>query len=81
MIWLVDAHYIRDYKVFVHFNDGKQGEVNLECYIKSKGEQTVFFPLKNVDNFKTVRFDKDLDTIVWFNGADIAPERLYEMIA
>ena len=33
MIWLVNAHYIRDYKVFVHFNDGKQGEVNLECYI------------------------------------------------
>lgn len=56
MVWLVDAVYRGDYRVFVRFNDGKESEIDLENYIKSK-----------------------LDTIVWANGADIAPERLYEM--
>ncbi len=79
MIWLVDAVYRGDYRVFVRFNDGKESEIDLENYIKSKNEETVFAPLKELHIFKTVHFDSDLDTIVWANGADIAPERLYEM--
>lgn len=79
MIWLVDAAYRGDYRVFVRFNDGKESEIDLENYIKSKNEETVFAPLKDLHIFKTVHFDSDLDTIVWANGADIAPERLYEM--
>lgn len=79
MIWLVDAVYRGDYRVFVRFNDGKESEIDLENYIKSKNEETVFAPLKELDVFQTVHFDSDLDTIVWANGADIAPERLYEM--
>jgi len=79
MIWLVDAAYRGDYRVFVRFNDGKESEIDLENYIKSKNEETVFAPLKELKNFQTVHFDSDLDTIVWANGADIAPERLYEM--
>lgn len=79
MIWLVDAVYRGDYRVFVRFNDGKESEIDLENYIKSKNEETVFAPLKELEVFQTVHFDSDLDTIVWANGADIAPERLYEM--
>lgn len=79
MIWLVDAVYRGDYRVFVRFNDGKESEIDLENYIKSKNEETVFAPLKELDVFQTVHLDSDLDTIVWANGADIAPERLYEM--
>lgn len=79
MIWLVDAVYRGDYRVFVRFNDGKESEIDLENYIKSKNEETVFAPLKELEFFQTVHFDSDLDTIVWANGADIAPERLYEM--
>ncbi|MDD2829847.1 MAG: DUF2442 domain-containing protein [Sulfuricurvum sp.] len=79
MIWLVDAVYRGDYRVFVRFNDGKESEIDLENYIKSKNDETVFAPLKELDVFQTVHFDSDLDTIVWVNGADIAPERLYEM--
>lgn len=79
MIWLVDAAYRGDYRVFVRFNDSKESEIDLEHYIKSKNDETVFGPLKELHVFQTVRFDSDLDTIVWANGADIAPERLYEM--
>ncbi len=80
MIWIVGANYLGDYKVFVRFNDGKEAEIDLEEYIKSKSEGTIFAPLKNLENFKTVRFNSDTDTIEWANGADIAPERLYEQI-
>ena len=81
MIWIVDAKYMGEYRVYVKFNDGKEGELNLESYIKSKEEGTIFSPLKELENFKTVHFNSDIDTIVWSNGADVAPERLYEMIA
>jgi hypothetical protein len=36
--------------------------------------------LRELENFKTVTLKRDIDTIVWANGADIAPERLYEMM-
>lgn len=79
MIWITHASYIGGYRVFVRFNDGKEAEIDLEQYIKSKGENTIFAPLKKMDVFQTVRYDAELDTIIWENGADIAPERLYEL--
>jgi hypothetical protein len=36
----------------------------------------VFGPLRDVEYFK--KFFLDLNTLCWPNGADIAPERLYE---
>ena len=79
MIWLEDAHYLGDYRIFVRFNDGKEAELDLENDIKSKDEGTIFASLKELVHFKTIHFNPDLDTIQWANGADIAPERLYEM--
>ncbi len=37
----------------------------------------VFKPLKDKSKFSTLRVDKELETIVWENGADVAPEYLY----
>lgn len=37
----------------------------------------VFDPLKDMKMFSRFTVDKELDTIVWPNGADIAPEYLY----
>lgn len=80
MIWVEDAKYIDNFSLFVKFNDGKEAVIDMESYIKSKQENTIFAPLKELDNFKTVTLNKDIDTIVWANGADIAPERLYEIM-
>lgn len=44
----------------------------------AKKETGVFAPLKNVEFFKN--FKLNANTIEWANGADIAPERLYEMM-
>lgn len=79
MIWVEDAKYIDNFRLFVKFNDGKETIIDMENYIKSKQENTIFAPLRDVENFKTVTLNRDIDTIVWANGADIAPERLYEM--
>lgn len=69
-----EARYLHDYVIWLRFNDGAVGEVDLkeELY----GE--VFEPLKDLERFKDFKVDSDLETIVWGNGADLAPEFLYE---
>jgi hypothetical protein len=67
-----EAKYLRDYVIWVKFNDGIEGEVDLE------GELTgeIFEPLKNKKLFQSFKVDPVLETIVWENGADLAPEFL-----
>lgn len=79
MIWVENARYIDGYRAFVRFSDGKESIIDFENYIQSKPNGTIFEPLKKLENFQTLRFNPDIDTIEWANGADIAPERLYEL--
>jgi len=72
-IHVIEAKYLQDYEVELKFNDGKKGIVNLENELYG----TMFEPLKDKKIFASVKLDKDLDTIVWENGADLAPEFLY----
>jgi hypothetical protein len=39
----------------------------------------VFEPLKDLNNFMSVYFNSDLDTIAWNNGAHMSPNFLYEI--
>ena len=41
-------------------------------------EGEVFGPLKDQQLFQKFRVDPELETIVWENGADLAPEFFYE---
>ncbi|MBI5503667.1 MAG: DUF2442 domain-containing protein, partial [Deltaproteobacteria bacterium] len=54
--------------------DGTEGEIDLENELWGE----VFEPLRDPDQFKSFRLDSELQTIVWPNGADFAPEFLYE---
>ncbi len=72
---IINAKYIKDYKVWLEFNDGKAGEVDLAEKI-SWGE--VFKPLQNIDYFKNFKIVGS--TIAWKNKADLAPESLYELL-
>lgn len=71
---VIDAEYMNEYKIRLRFNDETVRIVNLESYPARGG---VFEQLKNKDYFR--KFFIDLNTLCWPNGADIAPERLYEM--
>ncbi len=73
---VTDAKYLRDYVIWLRFNDGAEGEVDLEPELEGE----VFGPLKDLERFKKFRVDPELDTVVWDNGADLAPEFLRAQI-
>ena len=69
---VVDATYLADYKIKITFDNGK--EKIADCLIWLNGE--IFEPLKDKNYFQ--RFFVDDWSIAWPNGADIAPDTLYE---
>lgn len=72
---VIKAKHIKDYKVWIAFDNGVSGEVDLEEKIKNRSG--VFEPLQDVNYFKNFRVKND--TLSWKNEADIAPETLYEL--
>ncbi len=70
---ITNARYLEDYKVEVSFNNGRKGIADLADTLKG----TMFEPLKNKSVFSRLVVDKELDTLVWSNGADLAPEYIY----
>lgn len=71
-----EAKHRHDYVIWIRFNDGTEGEVDLTNELEGE----VFGPLKDINKFKSFGVDPILETIVWENGADLAPEFLYENI-
>jgi hypothetical protein len=69
-----EAKYLYDYVIWLRFNDGAEGMVDLKDELYGE----VFEPLKDMKKFKSFKVDPDLETIAWENGADLAPEFLYE---
>lgn len=78
MIWVVDAKYVKEYQIWLRFNDDTEKIVDFKNKILSE-KRAIFMPLKDIETFKKVFFNAESDTIQWPNGADIAPERLYSM--
>lgn len=69
------VEYLDDYEVRIIFNDGTVKEVDLKKELYGE----MFEPLKDLNLFKKVKVNKDTNTIEWENGADFAPEFLYEI--
>lgn len=74
---LISAKYAGGYRLELSFEDGRAGEIDLEAELWGE----VFEPLRDPDRFRDFRVDKELQTIVWSTGADLAPEYLYEKCA
>ena len=73
LISVKDATYLKDYRIILIFSDGLKKIVDLEKELWGK----IFEPLKDKELFKT--FTLNPFTIEWSNGADFAPEFLYEI--
>jgi len=73
---VVAATHVREYLVRLEFADGTEGDVDL----KEELHGEVFRPLRDVDYFKRFTVHAELHTLTWPNGADFAPEFLYEKI-
>ncbi|RKY10901.1 MAG: DUF2442 domain-containing protein [Planctomycetota bacterium] len=71
-----EAKYLHDYVIWIKFSDGIEGEIDLEQELTGE----IFGPLKDKKLFKSFRVDPVLETIVWENGADLAPEFLHDNI-
>lgn len=72
---VVEAKHISAYKVWLKFNDGLSGEIDLSGEL----DGPIFEPLRDLSYFS--RFSVRYNTISWDNGADFAPEFLWEKLA
>ena len=71
---VIEARYVRNYIVWLRFQNGTCREVDIQPSFRGP----VFEPLRDIEYFKKLRVDREVGTIVWPNGADVAPETLYE---
>lgn len=65
---------IADHRLRLTFADGVVGDVSFE----QREWRGVFEALADPAYFAQVRVDPELGTVAWPNGADMAPEPLYE---
>jgi hypothetical protein len=72
-VTVTEAKALAGHQVWLRFSDGREGEVDLVDALSGP----VFEPLRDLDYFR--RFVVD-ETLVWPNGADFAPEFLYERL-
>ena len=71
------VEHLGGYRLRLTFADGFVGDVDLsERVMASKGP--VFRPLQDLEFFAQVTVDAELGTVVWPNGADLAPEVLHQ---
>jgi hypothetical protein len=73
---VVEARYLGGHRVWLRFRDGTSGEIDLERELNGP----VFEPLKDPEYFRQFIVHPEFKTLVWPNGADIAPEFLHDNI-
>ncbi|MEX2524612.1 MAG: DUF2442 domain-containing protein, partial [Gammaproteobacteria bacterium] len=67
---LKEVKYQGDYCIWLKFEDGVEGNIDLEAELWGE----IFEPLKDKKKFAELSLHSELGTIVWPNGADFAPE-------
>ena len=71
ILTITDVEYLGEYTLLCTFSNGERRRVDLTPLLS----YPAFEELRNLDKFVQFALDQ---TIFWSNGADIAPEYLYE---
>lgn len=74
LIQVLEARYRGDHRVWLRFDDGAIGEIDLSAELDGE----VFEPLRDPEYFSSFVVDQ---TLTWPNGADFAPEFLHARVA
>jgi Protein of unknown function (DUF2442) len=74
LVDITAVEVVGDYRLRLTFQDGTIGDVSLA----KRAWRGVFAPLADPAYFARVFVDSEAGTIAWPNGADMAPEPLYE---
>jgi hypothetical protein len=69
------AEYRGSYTIWLRFTDGTCGLADLAGHLNG----SMFEPLRDKRAFKRLRVDAAIGTVVWPNGADLAPEFLRDL--
>ena len=78
--WLrkvVDVRPLEGYRVFIRFDDGLEGELDLEPFLAPF--DGVFAPLRDLVRFREIYVNNH--TVSWPNDLDLAPEVLYSKMS
>src|SRR5260370_7216139 len=73
---IVEARPVGGYKLYLRFEDGVAGEVDLSTLIEFKG---VFEPLRDARELAKVTVDPEQGTVVCPSAADLDPDVLYAL--
>jgi hypothetical protein len=76
MLDVVDVRHLHDYILWLRFDDGTEGEVDLRAELWGEA----FEPLLDIEVFRQVAVNRETGTIEWPNEADFAPEFLLERV-
>ncbi len=74
MIWVTDAKYLGEYRIWIRFSDASEGEIDLADLVLND-RRPIVAALRDPAAFAALRVD--MDTVVWDNGFDLAPEYLH----
>jgi hypothetical protein len=76
MLHVAHVRHVAGHTLWVRFSDGTEGEVDLAEELWGE----VFEPLRDVALFKQAAIDPTFETVCWPNGADMAPEFLFQRL-
>lgn len=71
---VIEVRPLEGYKLWLRFQDGVSGTVDLSGELWGP----MFEPLKDNALFAQATIHPELETVTWPNGADLAPEFLYQ---
>jgi hypothetical protein len=76
MVWVTEAKYVEQYKIWLKFNDNLEATIDFEPIFKDDTRKIISDLLKTAI-FRD--FTVAIDTLTWSNSADFTPKYLYDL--